>query len=196
MIHVIVLAGGAGRRFGSNKLLADLNGLPLVMHTPLRLQRAGGFDVTVVTCHKEVKKLCGEAGIACLFSQLCREGLSGSVRAAARSLKDRGCEAALFCSGDQPFLTPDLLRGFYASWQTSGKGLGSCRAGDRVTNPAIFSAPYFDDLMTLEGDAGGRAVLRACESDCWFYELPYPPEAADIDLPQQLEEARKGETKR
>ena len=175
MIHVIVLAGGAGRRFGSNKLLADLNGLPLVMHTPLRLQRAGGFDVTVVTCHEEVKKLCGEAGIACLFSQLCREGLSGSVRAAARSLKDRGCEAALFCSGDQPFLTPDLLRGFYASWQTSGKG---------------------DDLMTLEGDAGGRAVLRACERDCWFYELPYPPEAADIDLPQQLEEARKGGTKR
>ena len=195
MIPVVVLAGGSASRFGS-KLLADLDGLPLVMHTPLRLQKAGGFDVTVVTRHEEVKQLCEDAGITCVFSELCREGLSGSVRAAAQYLTDTDCRAAVFCGGDQPFLTAEMLRDFYESWQRSGKGLASCRAEGQVTNPVIFSARYFEELTVLNGDTGGRAVLRAHEEDCCFYDLPDPFAAADIDLPEQLEEAKKGAKRR
>ncbi len=196
MIPVVVLAGGAARRFGSNKLLAELNGLPLVMHTPLRLQKAGGFDVTVVTCHEEVKQLCEEAGLTCLFSECCREGLSGSVRAAAEHLIDRGVPAAVFCGGDQPFLTAEALRNFYEAWQSSGNGLGTCCADGQVTNPVIFSSLYFETLTELTGDTGGRAVLRANKADCFFYELADPHEIMDIDLPQQLEDARKGAKRR
>ncbi len=196
MIPVIVLAGGAGRRFGGNKLLADLNGLPLVMHTPLRLQKADGFDVIVVTCHKEVKKLCEVAGLTCLFSERCKEGLSGSVRAAAEYLMESGTPAAVFCGGDQPFLTAETMRDFYGSWQRSGKGLASCREEGQVTNPVIFSAPYFEELTKLTGDTGGRAVLRAHVADCFYYDLPDPHEAADIDSPEQLEEAEKGALRR
>lgn len=196
MIPVIVLAGGAGRRFGSNKLLADLNGLPLVMHTPLRLQKAGGFDVTVVTCHEKVRELCEEAGLTCLFSECCREGLSGSVRTAAEYLMESGAPAAVFCGGDQPFLTAETLQAFYEIWRRSGKGLASCRADGQVTNPVIFSAPYYEMLTGLSGETGGRAVLRANEGDCCFYELTDSREAVDIDLPEQLEEARKGAQRR
>jgi molybdenum cofactor cytidylyltransferase len=196
MIPLIVLAGGAGKRFGSNKLLADLNGLPLVMHAPLRLQKAGGFDVTVVTCHEKVRELCEAADLTCVFSERCKEGLSGSVRAAAEHLMERGAPAAVFCGGDQPFLTAETIRDFYEAWQRSGRGLASCRAEDQVTNPVIFSAPYFEELTELTGDTGGRAVLRAHAGDCCYYDLPDPFEAVDIDDPQQLEEARKGAKRR
>ena len=196
MIPVIVLAGGEGRRFGSNKLLADLNGLPLVMHMPLRLQRAGGFDVTVVTCHEKVRELCEEAGLTCLFSECCREGLSASVRTAAEYLMESGAPAAVFCGGDQPFLTAETLRAFYETWRRSGKGLASCCTEGQMTNPAIFSPAYLKDLTALTGDTGGRAVLRANEGDCCFYELTDSREAVDIDLPEQLEEARKGAQRR
>ena len=192
MISVVILAGGGSRRFGSNKLLADLNGLPLVMHTALRLQKAGGFDVTVVTCHEEIKQLCEEAGVACLFSELCREGLSGSVRAAVQHLAGAGCASAVFCGGDQPFLTAQTVQAFYDAWQQSGKGLATCLAHGAVTNPAGFSAPYFPALTALEGDRGGRAVLQAHAEDCFVYPLTDPGEAADIDVPEQLEEARRG----
>ncbi|MBR0210313.1 MAG: nucleotidyltransferase family protein [Firmicutes bacterium] len=196
MIPVIVLAGGAARRFGSNKLLAELNGLPLVMHAPLRLQKAGGFDVIVMTCHEEVKQLCDEAGLTCLFRSLCKEGLSGSVRAASEHLMERGVPAAVFCGGDQPFLTAETMMTFYCAWQSSGKGLGSCMAEGLATNPTIFSLKYYKDLTALAGDTGGRAVLRANEADCFFYELADPHEIMDIDLPQQLEDARKGAKRR
>ena len=196
MIPVMILAGGGSTRFGSNKLLADLNGLPLVLHTPLRLKADGGFAVTLITCCEEVARLCADHGLSCLVSDACREGLSGSVRTAAESLMRRNISSAVFCSGDQPFLTADTMRAFYLAWQASGKGLGSCMAADRVTNPAIFSEPYFKELTALEGDTGGRAVLRVHEEDCFFYELKDPFETADIDLPQQLEEARKGKEKR
>ena len=196
MIPVIVLAGGSGSRFGSNKLLTDLNGLPLVLHAPLRLKADGGFAVTLITCHEEIAKLCAEHGLSYIVSDACREGLSGSVRAAAEQLMREDASAAVFFSGDQPFLTAETIRGFYQAWQASEKGLGSCMADGRVTNPAIFSAPYFKELTVLKGDAGGRVVLRAHEPDVFFYELQDPSAAADIDLPQQLAEARKGVVKR
>ena len=174
MIPVIVLAGGEGSRFGSNKLLAELDGLPLALHTPLRLQEAGGFAVTLVTCHEEVRDLCLAHGLDCLYTRACREGLSGSVRAAAERLAEQDVPAAVFCAGDQPFL-------------------GTCMAGGRPTNPAVFSAPYFAALTRLTGDTGGRAVLREHPEDCFVYELADGAEAADIDVPEQLENAKRGE---
>ena len=80
MIEILVLAGGRAERFGSNKLLADLNGTPMVLHVPLRLQWDRRFHVTVVTCHGEVLKLCKANGISCVFSEECLQGLSGSIR--------------------------------------------------------------------------------------------------------------------
>lgn len=193
MIPVVILAGGEGRRFGGNKLLADLNGLPLVLHTALRLQRAGAFDVTIVTCHEEIQQLCEDYGLFCLFSGLCREGLSGSVRAAVQFLLKSGKPATVFCGGDQPFLTAETIRSFYEAWQLSGKGAASCQTESSVTNPVIFSARYYPKLLALRGDQGGRSVLQENEEDCFLYFLKHPEEAVDIDRPQQLEAARKRE---
>ena len=107
MIEILVLAGGRAERFGSNKLLADLNGTPMVLHVPLRLQWDRRFHVTVVTCHGEVLKLCKANGISCVFSEECLQGLSGSLRAGVQALAAEGAEAICFCAGDQPFLKAD-----------------------------------------------------------------------------------------
>lgn len=186
MIETIILAGGRAERFGSNKLLAELNGRPMVLHTALRLQWDRRFRVTVVTCHDAVRKLCKENGIACIYSEECLKGLSGSIRAGVRELAEKGAEEVCFCAGDQPFLTADTLAAFHKAWQASGKPMGSCLAGDDPTNPAIFSKDCYPALLSLEGDAGGRRILSARPEDCFFWPLPNPDEARDIDTPEQF----------
>ncbi len=191
MIEILVLAGGRAERFGSNKLLADLNGTPMVLHVPLRLQWDRRFHVTVVTCHGEVRKLCKANGISCVFSEECLQGLSGSIRAGVQALAAEGAEAICFCAGDQPFLKADTLAAFHKAWKASGKSMGSCLAGDDPTNPAIFSKECFPALLSLEGDQGGRRILREDPEDCFYWPLPDPCEARDIDTLQQYQKEQQ-----
>ncbi len=194
MILAVLLAGGEGKRFGSNKLVADFHGLPLFLQTPLRLQADKGFSLLVVTRYNRIQTICEEHGIRCVCTDECREGLSGSVRAAVRAAQEEDAEDILFFSGDQPFLTAQTLRAFYDAWKASGKGLASCLAHGSPSNPAIFSRPYFSSLMALTGDTGGRAVLKSFPGDCFFWELPDPGEAEDIDTMQQLQSAAERKT--
>lgn len=191
MIETIILAGGRAERFGSNKLLADLNGRPMVLHTALRLQWDRRFRVTVVTCHDAVRKLCKENGIACIYSEECLKGLSGSIRAGVQALAAEGADAICFCAGDQPFLKADTLAAFHKAWQASSKPMGSCLAGGDPTNPAIFSKERFPALLSLKGDQGGRRILREDPEDCFYWPLPDPREARDIDTLQQYQKEQQ-----
>ena len=187
MIEILVLAGGRAERFGSNKLLADLNGTPMVLHVPLRLQWDRRFHVTVVTCHGEVLKLCKANGISCVFSEECLQGLSGSIRSGVRALAEKGTESICFCAGDQPFLTADTLAAFHEAWRLSGRPMGRCLADGDPTNPAIFSKACYPALLSLEGEQGGRRILSGHPEDCFLWPLPDPREARDIDTLQQYQ---------
>lgn len=66
----IIMASGIGRRFGSNKLLTEFRGKPLISYileasdTPLFARRI------VVTRHEEIAQLCAQHGIECLLHHL------------------------------------------------------------------------------------------------------------------------------
>ena len=53
--------------------------------------------------------------------------------------------------------------------------------GDRPGNPTLFSVKLLPELMALEGDTGGRAVLRRHE--CVFVQAASEKELVDIDTP-------------
>ena len=126
----VVMASGLGRRFGGNKLLAGLEGKPLVQYA---LDATGGLFArrVVVTRHADVADLCRAQGVpVVLHSQprvvvtrhadvadLCRaQGVpvvlhsqphrSDTVRLGLEALSaGSGLDGCLFCPGDQPLLT-------------------------------------------------------------------------------------------
>ena len=52
----VIMASGEGKRFGSNKMLADIYGKPLIARTIDSVPR--GFDVVVSTRWPEVAQIC------------------------------------------------------------------------------------------------------------------------------------------
>lgn len=52
----VIMASGEGKRFGSNKMLADIYGEPLIARTIDSVPR--GFDVVVSTRWPEVAQIC------------------------------------------------------------------------------------------------------------------------------------------
>ena len=92
-IGCIVMASGASRRFGSNKLMAELDGKPLIRHV-IETAQAAGLDPIVASVddafHAPVVSLCQQLGVrlalhtGTLQSDTVRCGMQGADVDAAR----------------------------------------------------------------------------------------------------------------
>ena len=137
MIHVIYMAAGNSRRFGSNKLLYLYEGKPLYRHgleLLLKLKQEMGekLTVTVVTQYAEILEeiqdifeRCGMAGMQAVFCEKSRLGASYTVRAGIEAVISQDPVSGqpkegqsmigekdylMFMVADQPHLTLDSVR--------------------------------------------------------------------------------------
>ena len=189
--HLILLAAGSARRFGENKLLRPLNGRPLYAHGLAALLAAAkkrpNADVTVVSRTPEILAAARAAGAKAMESPLSERGLSFTIKAALDSLEPLSeGDYLLFAVADQPFLTAASVAALLEQAAPPTRGATLC-FGDKVGSPTLFSASLAGQLRALEGDRGGRAVLRALGGECLRVQAESERELEDIDLPEQLE---------
>jgi molybdenum cofactor cytidylyltransferase len=164
MIHLIYMAAGQSRRFGANKLLSIRGDRPLYRHGLDALRRAirdrADCHLLVVTCWEEIALWATEQGIDCIDCPDSHLGVSHTIRAGIRACEPLGDEDYLcFCVADQPQLRAESVAALLnaAAEKPLTAGL---MAGDVPGNPTLFAASLVDELLALEGDRGGRAVMR------------------------------------
>ena len=188
--HLILLAAGSARRFGSNKLLRPLNGKPLYAHGLAALLAAAKMrpaaDVTVVSRTQEILAAARAAGAKAVESPLSEQGLSFTIKAALDALEPLAeGDYLLFAVADQPYLTAASVAALLEKAAPPTRGATLC-FGEKVGSPTLFSASLAKDLRALEGDRGGRSVLRALGGECLRVQAKSTRELEDIDLPGQL----------
>ena len=180
-IGCVVMASGQGKRFGSNKMLALVEGEPLVLRTvgsvPAR------FDTVVSTRWPEVAALCREASCPCVL----HEGTlrSESVRAGLIWGMTRGWDGALFLPGDQPLVSDESFRAMTDAFAQSGR-TAPVRLAHRgePASPVLFPASMFDALCRLEGTDGGSSLLRGRDDVVLIEARAY--ELWDVDTAKGL----------
>ena len=91
----------------------------------------------------------------------------------------------LFAVADQPYLTAASVAALLEKAAPPTRGATLC-FGEKVGSPTLFSASLAKDLRALEGDRGGRSVLRALGGECLRVQAKSARELEDIDLPEQL----------
>lgn len=188
--HLILLAAGSARRFGSNKLLRPVNGKPLYAHGLAALLAASKMrpaaDVTVVSRTPEILAAARAAGARAVESPLSEQGLSFTIKAALDALEPLAeGDYLLFAVADQPYLTAASVAALLEKAAPPTRGATLC-FGEKVGSPTLFSASLAKDLRALEGDRGGRSVLRALGGECLRVQAKSARELEDIDLPGQL----------
>ena len=190
MIHVICLAAGSGSRFGSNKLMAELDGKPVCAHVMELLKKLEGSpcSVRVVTRYPQVAELAGEYGLTVVDSPLSHLGVSYTIKAAIRSLGELTPEDGLmFVLADQPYLTEQTLRSMLNAAEQGCLGATAVCHGT-PGSPTLFRAALVPELLELEGDRGGRQVLNRHIGEVAAVEVQSPRELRDIDRPEDLED--------
>ncbi len=162
----IVLAAGQSTRFGRNKLIEPLLGMPLVRRVVEAALRSSLSSVTVVLGHDGDTVRATLAGLSdatrlkFAINPSYRKGQSTSV-AAGLATVPAGSAGAMFLVGDQPFIDCSTIDRLVAAFEAAGGGICYPVRNGRRCNPVIFGAEFLADLRQLSGDVGGRAVIEA-----------------------------------
>lgn len=190
MNHLILLAAGSSRRFGSNKLLAPLNGKPLFSWGLAALNEAckerGDCTLTVVSRYPEIREAARSLGAQAVDSPESEKGQSYSIRAGLQALgRVEERDFLLFLPADQPWITPNTISRLL---DAAGPDTWTVTTafGNRVGTPTLFSARLLPDLMTLEGDKGGRRLMGRPGEPCGVVQAGSKLELDDIDYPENL----------
>ena len=184
-LGIVLLAAGKSERFGSNKLLADFMGKPMVCFALEALCAVSAEKACVVTGHDEVASFAREYGCQVVWNDSPQLGQAHSIHLGVAAVQDM--DAVVLMAADQPRLTGASLVRLINSFCASGKGIACLRDQTHVGNPAVFSKAYFPELLSLSGDRGAKGILRAHEEDLLAVSCVSAGELADADTPQALE---------
>ena len=194
-IRMILLAAGFSRRFGENKLLYPIKGRPMYLWTMERLkeiQKEGLADsLVVVSQYEEILTEAARQGISGVKNLQSERGISSSLQIgleAAGCFKIRDTETYyMFFVADQPFLRKETVENFLADFEKSGKKIGCMSYRKTPGNPVIFHECFVPELMALQGDTGGKKVLKKHLEEVFFYEVQDPGELEDWDIKRMNE---------
>jgi molybdenum cofactor cytidylyltransferase len=186
-VAVLVLAGGASRRFGGNKLLHGWGGGTVLEASLQASLRSGLKEVVVVTgaYHDRLAPLLARYPVRVVPNPDWGEGMSTSLRAGLQSLGDEP-EAVAICLGDMPFLPPVVVVELARTHAQTHAPIVAPVAGGQRRNPVLFDRSLFPQLMQARGDEGGRSVLRAHQDELLLVPFPDEDWFRDVDTPTDL----------
>jgi molybdenum cofactor cytidylyltransferase len=188
-IAAIVLAAGRSTRMeGSNKLLAEIGGKPLVRIAAEQALKSRASPVIVVTGHQhdKVKAALADLPVRVVDNPDFATGLGSSLKAGIAAVPP-GADGVVVLLGDMPQVDAALVDRLIAAFDPEKGALAVVPVIDgKRGNPVLWSRRFFPDLMAIEGDVGARHLIgRYGEA---VIELPVTGKAAlvDVDTPEAL----------
>jgi nicotine blue oxidoreductase len=158
---MVVLAAGAGSRFGGGKLLAEYRGRPLIEATLLGLREAP-VDETIVVVGNDTEGLrgfCESYGVSLAENPDWAEGMATSVRKGLASCSP-DARAAVVVLADQPLVGAKAIERLVRAYE-EGANVAVATYGGERRNPALFARGTWPMLEEeLSGDEGARRFLK------------------------------------
>ena len=181
-IGCVIMASGLGKRFGSNKLMADFHGKPMIQRA---LDATNGLfsKRVVVTRHESVAALCREQDLDVVLHSLPHR--SDTVRLGLDALGD--LDACMFLPGDQPLLRRETVAALLDHWKQHPDAMVRPIHEDTEGSPVLFPAWAFPELNQLPEGKGGGVVIKNHPHSLCRVSVADPFELADADTPETLE---------
>ncbi len=184
----VVMAAGNARRFGENKLAAQLRGRSLILRTLETVPPEVFENVVVVTQYPEIMRLAGEFRFSAVYNEHPDYGISHTIELGLTALRD--CDGVCFLVSDQPLLRRESVAALARCWKESPDKLAALGHGGVRGNPCIFPARFYQELLELREDHGGSTVIRRHEAELRLLEVP-EEELADVDTAEAMRDLRE-----
>lgn len=181
-IGCVIMASGMGKRFGSNKLMADFAGSPMILHAIKKTENLFSKRV-VVTRHIEIVELCHQSDLEVIYHNLPYR--SDTIRLGLKALDN--IDACMFLPGDQPLLRRETVAMLLENRKENPDSIIRPAYEDSEGSPVIFPAWAFPELKHLPEGKGGGFVMKNHPHAVCRVPVSDPFELADADTPATLE---------
>ena len=165
-IAVVIMASGYSKRYGSNKLLELFLDKPLFTYAVDLVASCEAEMKIIATRYEPIVRYVKEKAPALhiIWNAYPERGISESIHLGIQYLKQSkdyekyaGC---CFMVCDQPLLQKQSLNKLLESFYRNPEGIHMCVTKKREGNPVIFPKTLFEELMALEGDKGGKQIIK------------------------------------
>ncbi|WP_020661737.1 nucleotidyltransferase family protein [Amycolatopsis benzoatilytica] len=181
----LLLAAGAGRRFGGPKALVEYDGEPLVQRAVRNLAEAGCASVRVVlgASAQQVRELL-PPDVRPVFAERWQDGMGESLKAGLESLSDDPAAAVLVHLVDLPWVPAEALARIAG---TAGEQVVARAAYQGIPgHPVLFGRRWWAEIAaSARGDHGARDWLRG-RTDVQLIECGDLGSGSDVDRPADL----------
>jgi len=188
----IILAAGESRRLGRPKQLLPLGEKTMLEHIVEAALSSPLQEVVVVLGHRaeEIRPLLEEVKV--VINEEWPQGLSGSLRVGLEALSPQ-FEACLFFLADQPRVTPQLVDSIVTRHRRTLAPIVAPRFRGQRGNPVLFARPLFPELLSLQGEEGGRSLIKKHRHLVEWVEVDSGDYFLDIDTQEDLRHLRSEE---
>lgn len=191
-VAALVLAAGRSTRMAPhNKLLAEVDSMPMVRRVVLMALSSRADPVIVVTGHQRARIEAALADLGATFvdNPDFATGLSTSLRRGVAALP-ADVDGVVVCLGDMPHVASATLDRLIAAFDpVEGRAICVPSRNGKRGNPVLFARQFFAEMQAVSGDTGARALIGAHPEAVHEVATADDGILFDIDDPQALAEA-------
>lgn len=176
-VAIVILAAGMSTRLGRPKQVLPLAGEPLVAHVGKRARasRAARVMAVIGGARHVTMAALDEIVDEIIINDLYQQGQGTSIAAGIRHLQSTNhllgeCEAVIFLLGDQPGIDHAVIDAVIEAWENGGR-IVMAKYTDRPGHPVLFDNAYWAELAQLEGEQGGRDVIKQHPNDVVYVSV-------------------------
>ncbi len=196
-IAALLMAAGQSRRMGAqNKLLAEVNGSPMVKHVLNQIKGSDAGPITIVLGHesKKVRACLDNPDIIFVENLYFEQGLSTSLKLGLDSLP-ADVDGVIVCLGDMPRATADEINRLIAAFNPlEGRAICVPTHLGKRGNPVLWSYCFFEEMSNLQGDVGARHLIGEYSDVVVEIEMKASGVLLDIDTPEKLSDVIASES--
>jgi molybdenum cofactor cytidylyltransferase len=188
-IGALLLAAGQSRRMGGpNKLLAEIDGVPMVARVARRLLASRARPIIAVLGNQAdaVGAALGKLPVERARNPDFTAGLSTSLKRGIAALPS-DLDGVIVCLGDMPLISGRHLDRLVAAFNPlEGRAIIVPTRRGKRGNPVLWSKQFFPEMTGLAGDVGAKHLISEHAELVAEVEMDDDAVLVDIDTPEAL----------
>jgi molybdenum cofactor cytidylyltransferase len=189
-IGAVILAAGMSRRMGVPKLLLDFRGKPLFLYS-VECAIHSQMNPILIVAGEHVQLLqehSKDLPVEIARNPDYTEGMATSLKLGIEAMDGR-VDALMVFLADQPFVPPLLIKQLihtYTVCRSNGIRIVRPQYSGLPGHPVLIDAELFTEFSDLQGDEGGRSIIKRHAEKLKVIPAENPLWGADIDTPDDL----------